>query len=50
MSIARSAIFAHQTAVQVTSQNISNAQTEGYSGQRAELMAGVPVRGVAGSL
>jgi len=42
LSIARTAISAQQTATQVISQNISNATTEGYSRQRAELMASVP--------
>lgn len=50
LSIARSAIAAHQTAVQVSSQNISNAQTEGFSRQRATLVTGTPARGAAGSL
>jgi flagellar hook-associated protein 1 FlgK len=39
LSIARSAIFAHQTAIQVTSQNISNAEVEGYSRQNADIEA-----------
>src|SRR5436189_190104 len=42
LSIARTAITAQQTATQVISQNISNATTEGYSRQRAELTASVP--------
>lgn len=40
LNIARSAIVAHQTAVQVTSQNVSNAQTPGYTRQRATLESG----------
>jgi flagellar hook-associated protein 1 len=43
-NIARSAIAAHQTAVQVAGQNLSNAQTDGYSRQRANLHTGVPIR------
>jgi flagellar hook-associated protein 1 len=39
LSIARSAIFAHQTAIQVASQNISNAEVEGYSRQNADVEA-----------
>lgn len=35
INIARSALFAHQSAAQVASQNVSNAQTEGYSRRRA---------------
>src|ERR1043165_790293 len=52
LSIARSAITAQQTATQVISQNISNATTEGYSRQRAELFASVPqvtTRGTIGT-
>ncbi|MEO7963479.1 MAG: flagellar hook-associated protein FlgK [Gemmatimonadaceae bacterium] len=36
LSIARSAIAAQQIALQTTSQNIANAETAGYSRQRAE--------------
>jgi flagellar hook-associated protein 1 FlgK len=50
LSIARTAISAHQTAVQVTSQNISNAQTEGYSRQRVMLKPGVPLNTPIGSI
>ena len=50
LGIARSAIHAHQTALQVTSHNLSNAQTEGYSRQRVTLAAGQPVRGASGLL
>jgi flagellar hook-associated protein 1 FlgK len=42
LSIARTAILAHQTAVDVISQNVANAETEGYSRQRAELAASPP--------
>ncbi len=31
LNVARSAIFANQTGVRITSQNIANAQTEGYT-------------------
>lgn len=34
INIARSALFTHQTAAQVASQNVANAQTEGYSRRR----------------
>lgn len=50
LSIARTAIAAQQTAVQVVSQNIANAGTEGYSRQRAELAAATPQRFGFGSL
>ena len=50
LSIARSAMVAHQTAIQVTSQNISNAETPGYSRQRAMLAPGYPQRTPQGML
>lgn len=43
LNVASSAVRAHQLGVQVTSQNISNAQTEGYSRQRVMLRSGVPI-------
>lgn len=42
LSMARTAMNAQQTAVQVASQNISNAQTDGYTRQRIELTSSVP--------
>src|SRR5687768_12477510 len=42
LSTARMAIFAHQTAMQVTSHNIANAETPGYSRQRAQLTEATP--------
>src|SRR5215207_3596145 len=42
LSVARTAIQTQQTAMQVTSQNIANAETPGYTRQRAELAAGYP--------
>lgn len=50
LSIAKTAIGAHQAAVQVVSQNIANAETEGYSRQRAELVAATPQRFGYGSV
>ena len=50
LSIARTAIAAHQTAVQVVSQNVANAETEGYSRQRAELFPRTPQRFGYGSI
>lgn len=50
LSTARTAIHAHQVAVSVASQNIANAQTEGYSRQRVELTAGFPQQTPIGSL
>lgn len=42
--IARSALLAHQTSLQVVSQNVANAETPGYSRQRPLLSASTPVR------
>jgi flagellar hook-associated protein 1 FlgK len=39
LSIARSAIQAHQIALQTASQNIANAEVEGYSAQRVNVAA-----------
>lgn len=43
-SIARTALTAHQVALQTISQNIANAETPGYSRQEAVLSATTPVR------
>ncbi|NOT33313.1 MAG: flagellar hook-associated protein FlgK [Candidatus Eisenbacteria bacterium] len=50
LSIARSALFAHQRAIEVTGHNIANAQTPGYSRQRLELVQAVPTRTPQGYL
>jgi flagellar hook-associated protein 1 FlgK len=42
LNIARNAIHAHQSAMAVASQNVANAQTEGYSRQRVLLYASTP--------
>jgi len=42
LNTAREAMAAQQIAVKVTSQNIANATTEGYSKQRVELQAALP--------
>ena len=39
LSIARSALWAHQRAMAVTAQNVANAQTPGYTRERLTLMA-----------
>ena len=44
LSIARTALLTHQSALQTISQNIANAETPGYSRQEAVLAANVPVR------
>lgn len=52
LSIARTAIYANQTAIQTVSHNIANAHTEGYSRQRPTMGASTPVRlreGLVGS-
>jgi flagellar hook-associated protein 1 FlgK len=43
LSIAKSGLLSQQLALQVTSNNLANASTEGYSRQRAELVPGTPV-------
>jgi flagellar hook-associated protein 1 len=50
LSIARSAIQAHQTAAEVVSQNIANSETEGYSRQRAEILPGPSTEFTFGTL
>ncbi|HET8655388.1 MAG TPA: flagellar hook-associated protein FlgK [Longimicrobiaceae bacterium] len=50
LNSARSAIQAQQVAVSVSAQNIANAQTEGYSRQRAEMTAAYPQLTPVGSL
>lgn len=42
LSIARSAISAHQTTIQVVSHNVANAETPGYTRQRAMLQENWP--------
>ena len=42
LSVARSAIAAHQSAMQVTSHNVANAETPGYTRQRAMLVESWP--------
>ncbi len=44
LSIARTALLTHQSALQTISQNIANAETPGYSRQEAVLAANTPVR------
>jgi flagellar hook-associated protein 1 FlgK len=43
LSVARTALTAHQAAIGVISHNLANATTEGYSRQRAELIPGRPL-------
>ncbi len=50
LSIARSALLAQQTTMQVISQNIANAETPGYSRQEAVLQATPPLRFSYGSV
>lgn len=44
LSIARTALLTHQSALQTVSQNIANAETPGYSRQEAVLVANTPLR------
>ena len=50
LSIAGSALSAHQAAIVVTSNNVSNADTVGYSRQIALLQPGPTVRGNVGEI
>jgi flagellar hook-associated protein 1 FlgK len=43
LSVARTALTANQAAIGVISHNLANATTEGYSRQRAEIVAGRPL-------
>lgn len=43
LSIARSALFTHQRAMDVTAHNIANANTPGYSRQRLALQSSAPL-------
>ena len=42
LNMARAGMNAQQTAIQIASQNISNAENTGYSRQRVELAASLP--------
>ncbi len=44
LSVAKTGLLSQQLALQVTSHNLANATTEGYSRQRAELVPGTPIR------
>lgn len=50
LSIARSALSAHQRAVNVAGHNIANASTEGYTRQRLRLVPATPLRNPQGFL
>lgn len=50
LNVARSAIFANQTGVRITSQNIANAQTEGYSRRTIHFVESRPDRTPGGRL
>lgn len=50
LNIAKNAMFANQTSLQVTSNNIANVNTEGYAKQEAVFEEGVPVSTIAGLL
>jgi flagellar hook-associated protein 1 FlgK len=42
LSVARTGLAVHQAAIEVASHNIANAETPGYSRQRATIVPGVP--------
>ncbi len=50
LSVARTALTAHQAAIGVVSHNIANATTDGYSRQRAELIPGRPLNTPVGGV
>jgi len=50
MNIARTALMTHQQAIDITGHNIANANTPGYSRQRLELAAAVPLRTPIGTI
>jgi flagellar hook-associated protein 1 len=50
LSIARSALITHQRAMAVTSQNVANAETPGYTRQRLEIQAADPEIGPFGTI
>lgn len=50
LSIARSALAAQQRAMDVTGHNVANAQTAGYSRQRATLTAATPLWSAWGTI
>jgi flagellar hook-associated protein 1 FlgK len=50
LSTARSALLAHQTAMEVVGHNIANAETPGYSRQDVHLVPGEPQRLTIGNI
>ena len=44
LSVAKTGLLTNQLAIQVTSNNVANASTEGYSRQRAEMVPGLPIQ------
>jgi flagellar hook-associated protein 1 FlgK len=50
LSIAKSGLLTHQLALSVTSHNLANATTEGYSRQRVDLVPGTPLLTTLGLL
>lgn len=50
LNIGRSALVAHQTALDVTGHNLANVQTEGYSRQRTTLTQSLPIQTPQGAL
>jgi flagellar hook-associated protein 1 FlgK len=50
LDLGRSALLNHQKAVQVTGHNIANVNTPGYTRQRANLTASIPVSNIPGQI
>lgn len=50
LNIGRSALTAHQTALDVTAHNLANVQTQGYSRQRAVLTQSLPIQTPQGAV
>lgn len=43
LNVGRSALLAHQAAIDVTGHNLANVQTEGYSRQRVSMVQNLPI-------
>jgi len=50
LNIGRSALVAHQTALDVTGHNLANVQTEGFSRQRTQMTQSLPIQTPQGAV
>jgi flagellar hook-associated protein 1 FlgK len=50
LNIGRSALVAHQTALDVTGHNLANVQTEGFSRQRVQMSQSLPIQTPQGAV